>query len=122
MTSLSSRRSPDTPDTPKMPLSRLSIRSIWAGVRFSFSMMAVMMAGSTEPERVPMMMPSSGVYPIEVSMLMPWSMAQMEAPAPRWQVTILRSRTLLPRNFAARLDTYLCEMPWKPKRRMPCSE
>ena len=37
------------------------ICSISSGVRFSLRMMAVMMAGSTEPERVPIMMPSSGV-------------------------------------------------------------
>ena len=40
------------------------------------------------PQRVPITRPSTGVKPIEVSMDLPFLMAQMEAPLPRWQLTI----------------------------------
>ena len=42
-----------------------------------------MMEGSTAPERVPMGTPSRGVKPMDVSMDLPPSMAQMEEPLPR---------------------------------------
>ncbi len=48
-----------------------------------------MIAGSMEPERVPIMMPSSGVRPIVVSKHFPPLIAEIEEPLPRWQVTIL---------------------------------
>ena len=43
------------------------------------------MLGSTEPERVPIIMPSSGVKPMLVSTLLPFSTAVTDAPFPRWQ-------------------------------------
>ena len=48
------------------------------------------MLGSMEPERVPIMMPSSGVNPMLVSTLLPSATAVTDAPFPRWQ-TISRS-------------------------------
>jgi len=43
------------------------------------------MLGSMEPERVPIMIPSSGVNPMLVSTLFPFATAVTEAPLPRWQ-------------------------------------
>ncbi len=43
------------------------------------------MLGSMEPERVPIMMPSSGVNPMLVSTLLPLRTAVTDAPFPRWQ-------------------------------------
>ncbi len=45
-----------------------------------------MMAGSMSPLRVPIIRPSRGVNPIEVSMDTPCSMAVTDAPLPRWHV------------------------------------
>ena len=45
-----------------------------------------MMAGSTEPLRVPIITPSSGVSPMVVSMLFPFRTAAKEAPFPRCAV------------------------------------
>ncbi len=75
-----------------------------------------MIAGSKSPLRVPIMTPSSGVKPIEVSMTFPLRIAAIEAPLPRWQV-------MMPRAFLylrAWLATYLWLVPWKPYLRMPC--
>ena len=47
------------------------------------------MPGSTEPERVPIISPSSGVNPMVVSMLLPPRMRASEQPLPRWQVMSL---------------------------------
>lgn len=44
------------------------------------------MAGSISPVRVPIMIPPSGVKPIEVSTEIPLSTAVIEAPFPMWQV------------------------------------
>ena len=73
--------------------------------------------GSTEPERVAITSPSSGVKPIVVSTETPPATAASEAPAPRWHVTIRSSSTGRPASSAARAEAYACESPWKPKRR-----
>ena len=52
------------------------------------------------PTRVPMIIPSSGVKPMEVSTHLPFWMAQMELPAPRWQVMILALFTSRPASLA----------------------
>ncbi len=44
--------------------------------------------GSTDPDRVAMTRPSSGVKPIVVSTDRPSRTAASDAPAPRWQVTM----------------------------------
>ena len=48
------------------------------------------MDGSREPQRVPIMKPSSGVRPMLVSMTLPWRMAAIEEPLPMWQVIIFK--------------------------------
>ena len=54
-------------------------------------MINVTMEGSSEPLRVPIMKPSSGVRPIVVSMTLPSRMAAMEEPLPMWQVIMFMS-------------------------------
>ena len=54
--------------------------------------------GSTEPERVPMTRPSSGVKPMVVSTDRPRWTAAIDAPAPRWQETMRRSSSCFPRD------------------------
>ena len=73
------------------------------------------------PDRVPMTRPSSGVRPMEVSTLRPPRTAQAEAPLPRCSVTRSTESTGLPSTSAAFAVTYLCEVPWKPYRRIRCS-
>ena len=63
------------------------------------------------PQRVPIIRPSSGVRPMDVSMLLPPSMAVMEAPLPKWQVMIFRPAISLFKYSAARMLTYLWEVP-----------
>ena len=76
-----------------------------------------MSPGSTEPERVAITRPSSGVKPIVVSTERPPRTAASDAPAPRWHVTMRNSSCTRPASSAARRDAYACERPWKPKRR-----
>ena len=54
-----------------------------------------MAATSMSPLRVPMGTPARGVKPMDVSMHLPQSTAEMEEPLPRWQVTILSSSGFL---------------------------
>ena len=58
-----------------------------------------------EPERVPIMIPSSGVKPIVVSMLLPPLTAASEQPLPRWQVISFSSSIGRSSRRAARRDT-----------------
>ena len=58
--------------------------------------------------------PARGVKPMEVSTLLPQSTAATEEPLPRWQVMIFSSSMGLPSMAAARWDTYLWLVPWKP--------
>ena len=58
-------------------------------VRSEFSRMNVTAAGSMEPQRVPMIRPSSGVKPIVVSTTRPSRTAHSEEPLPKWQLTSL---------------------------------
>ncbi len=67
--------------------------------------------GSTEPERVPIIKPSSGVNPMLVSTLLPFRTAVTDAPFPRWQ-TISRDEFSGTRNSsAARRVEYCTLMP-----------
>ena len=52
------------------------------------------MPGSTDPLRVPIMIPSSGVNPMVVSTLLPLSIAASEQPFPRWQLTIFSAASV----------------------------
>ena len=78
------------------------------------------MPGSTEPERVPIINPSSGVKPIEVETDLPASTAVTEQPLPRWATTRPRDGDD-PRSAADRSTAHDTDSPWKPKRRMPHS-
>ncbi len=69
--------------------------------------------GRRRPERVPITSPSSGVSPIDVSMLRPPCTAVALAPLPRCR-TISRSPRARRATRAAARETYACEVPWKP--------
>ena len=51
---------------------------------------------------------------MEVSTLLPPSTAVTEEPLPRWQEMSFSSSGFLPSITAARWETYLWEVPWKP--------
>ena len=98
------RRSFDTPEMPKRP-DFLFMRSfISAAERFSWSMMNGTMAGSMAPQRVPIIKPSSGVRPMDVSTATPWSMADAEQPLPRCSVISFRSSSGSSSTTAARSE------------------
>ena len=69
------------------------------------------MAGSMSPLRVPMTSPSRGVKPMEVSMLLPCSIAVTEAPLPRWQVMMLVFSGTRFSSVMARAATYRWLVP-----------
>ena len=83
-----SRRSDETPDTPRKPHFLFIQSPISDTGMFSFSIRNGTIAGSIPPQRDPMMTPSSGVKPIDVSTHLPALTAEMDEPLPRWQVTI----------------------------------
>jgi hypothetical protein len=72
------------------------------------------MAGSQSPERVPMMRPSRGVRPIEVSKEQPSFTALIEEPLPMCAMIRLVLKGSWPRRTAARLAVYRKLVPWKP--------
>ena len=80
----------------------------------SFSARKEMMAGSRSPLRVPIIRPSSGVRPMEVSTDSPYFTADTDAPLPKWQTMIFRSFLSFPRISAALFDTKSWLVPWKP--------
>ena len=102
------------PHTPARPDFLFIKVSISAGVRLSFSMMKGTMAGSMDPQRVPMTRPSSGVRPMLVSRHLPFFTQLMDEPLPRCMVMELSSLRGLPRYLAVALAMYLWEVPWKP--------
>ena len=55
---------------------------------------------SKSPARVPMTNPSSGVNPMLVSILLPYSTSQTEAPLPRLHVIIFKSSIGVPKCSA----------------------
>ena len=72
------------------------------------------MAGSTEPLRVPIITPSSGVRPMVVSTLLPFRTAVHEQPLPRWAVTRAWSAAGSPASPSAWRATKRWLVPWKP--------
>ena len=84
------------PETPKRPDFLLSRSDISAAVKPSFSAIKVTTEGSSEPERVPIIKPPSGVSPIVVSITLPPSIAVIDEPLPMWQVIIFKSSIGLP--------------------------
>ena len=79
--------SPVTPDTPSRPdsWSRTSRRR---RVHPTVAQQRRSTPGSTEPERVPIARPSSGVKPIDVATDAPCQTAVTEQPLPRWATTM----------------------------------
>ena len=67
--------------------------------------------GSTSPDRVPIIRPSSGVRPILVSMDFPPSSAAMLTPLPRWHMIILTLFRGFPSKPAALWLTYRYDIP-----------
>ena len=67
--------------------------------------------GSILPHLVPIVRPSNGVNPIEVSIDLPFTIAVMELPLPMWQVIILELLISKPANAAPFSATKLCEVP-----------
>ena len=79
-----------------------------------FSAINVTIAGSKSPLLVPIIKPSNGVRPIEVSTDSPFFTAVIEAPFPKWQTIIFKSFLSLPRICAALLETKSWLVPWNP--------
>ena len=70
------------------------------------------MSGSSEPARVAMTRPSSGLKPMVVSTERPSRTAVAEAPPPMWHTT--RRVGGAPSRAAARSVDHSTESPWKP--------
>ena len=81
------------PASPTSPESSSKPAATAEGSRPASLMSQSTRPGSTEPERVAMTRPSSGVKPMVVSTERPPWTAAREAPAPRWHVTIRTSVT-----------------------------
>ena len=94
---------PDRPTRPDFLLRMLSIS--WMSVMPSFSMMHSSTAGSRSPEREPMITPSRGVRPMDVSTHLPPLIADSDEPLPRWQMTNLQSSGFLPSICGTTLAT-----------------
>ncbi len=73
-----------------------------------------MIAGSTDPLRVPIITPSSGVRPIVVSTLLPSRTAAQEQPLPRWAVTRRWFSGDSPVSCSACRATKRWLVPWNP--------
>ena len=69
-------------------------------------------AGSMSPVRVPIMRPSRGVRPMEVSIGLPFLTAEADAPLPRCRTICLRSSR--PSIFEISWETNWWEVPWAP--------
>jgi len=78
----SSRTSPERPETPRSPASRSSAAST-SSTGEPRRIIAVTIAGSSAPDRVPIMMPSFGVQPMDDHAERPPSTAVTDAPPPR---------------------------------------
>mmetsp|Transcript_20617 Transcript_20617/g.55622 ORF Transcript_20617/g.55622 Transcript_20617/m.55622 type:complete len:241 (+) Transcript_20617:298-1020(+) len=118
--SMTERKS-EVPLSPRRPDCLLSTLSIWSGVYLRWEAMKASTPASTSPARVPMTKPSRGVRPMVVSTHLPFLMAAMLAPLPRWQMMAFMDSLGLPRSSAALPSTYVYDVPWKPYRRTPCS-
>jgi hypothetical protein len=95
--------SPEIPETPNSPASRYNASSTCFAERPQLRCTYSRMPGSTEPLRVAIMSPSSGVKPMVVSTDRPPSTAEAEHPLPRWQMTRRSSSGGRPSIAAARL-------------------
>ena len=100
-----SRKSEDTPEMPCTPDFLFRMLSISVMFSWYLFMRYSRMPASRSPERVPIGRPARGVNPMEVSTLLPPSIAATEEPLPRWQEMIFSSSMGLPSRAAARWDT-----------------
>ncbi len=71
------------------------------------------------PLRVPIIIPASGVNPIDVSTLIPPSTAHILAPLPRCKTIVFTSSKGLFNFLATSCETNLWLVPWKPYLRTP---
>ena len=102
------------PDIPRTPDFLLRILSISLIERFSWLHKNSRIAGSRSPERVPIISPSRGVRPIEVSTHLPPIDAEIDAPLPRWHTITLALSGSRFANLIVSLETKLWLVPWKP--------
>ena len=70
---------------------------------------------------MPITSPSSGVSPIDVSTAAPPRTAEADAPLPRCSTICLSSAGSRPSTPGTSRETYWCEVPWNPYRRIWCS-
>ena len=101
----------DIPYNPDFLFSTVIISSI---DKFSFFITNSNIAGSKSPDLVPIIKPSNGVNPIEVSTHTPPFIAAILEPFPKWHEIIFISSFFLPNFFAASSDINLCELPCAP--------
>ena len=66
------------------------------------------------PDRLPIIRPSKGLNPIEVSRLFPFLIAAILQPWPKWAVIKSKFSKGFPRIFDASFATYLWLVPWNP--------
>ena len=116
-----SRKSLEVPEIPNNPDSLFKTVKTSSAVLPVFSIINGIKAGSISPERVPIVTPANGVKPIDVSIDFPPSIAAIDAPLPIWQEIIRNSSIGFSKISAARRDTYLWLVPWKPYLRIPKS-
>ena len=98
------------PETPLNPDS--CWRRFWIFSKGFFCAKWKMIAGSIEPDLVPIIGPSSGVKPMDVSRHVFPLIAARLTPLPKWQVISFALGFLS--SFWAWLETYLWLVPWKP--------
>ncbi len=102
---------PGVPASPATPDRWYSVSATSAGSRPASVTSHSTAPGSTEPDRVAMTRPSSGVNPMVVSIERPSRTAHSDAPAPRWQTTIRPGRAP---SATARPAAYSWDRPWNP--------
>ena len=87
------------PEMPSRPDRLFSVEKISSRPLPSLCIRYSMTVGSMSPQRVPIISPSSGVMPIDVSIDLPPLMAHAEQPLPRWSVMMFVSSRVLPVSF-----------------------
>ena len=88
-----------SPEMPSSPERLLSIEKISSTLVPSLCIRYSTTVGSMSPLRVPIISPSSGVMPMEVSTDLPPLIAPAEQPLPRWRVMMLISLRCFPVSF-----------------------
>src|SRR5665647_2962615 len=106
--------SDDSCEIPATPLFLLIMLFTPLTLSPSFSARYKSTPGSISPVREHIISPSTGVNPIQVSIDLPFSMAVMEAPLPRWHVMIFVLWKSMLRSLQAFSATNLWLVPWNP--------